>query len=64
MNRKFLYGIIVGMGIMFVLLSSLSLYEDLNRRLGHVEGYIQQLDQMIRGQQSHVVRSSDSRAAD
>ena len=60
MHKKFLTGVLVGMAVMFVLLTAVAKYDEFSRRLGFVEGYIQQLDKYLR-EQSHAVQPRSDR---
>jgi hypothetical protein len=57
--RKFLYGVLVGATIMGGVHVALDLYSDLNRRLGAVEGYLQQLDRIMRQGSNDVAPAAD-----
>lgn len=57
MHKKFLAGVLVGMIMMFGICSAIAKYDEFSRRLGYVEGYIQQLDKFLR-EQSHAVQQS------
>lgn len=57
--RKFLYGVLVGATIMAGVHIGLGLYSDLNRRVGAIEGYLQQLDRMIRQGSNDVAPATD-----
>jgi len=61
MDKNFLVGVLVGMALMFATLTVVETYRDLNTRLGFVEGYIQQLDQAIRGAQGLQMQVAPSR---
>lgn len=63
LNRKFLIGVLVGVLLATGIYSAVDRYRDLNTRLGFVEGYIRQLDHMIREQSSYVPQHDSSRAA-
>jgi hypothetical protein len=59
--RKFFYGVLVGALIVGLLHGALNLYENHERRLGAIEGYLRQLDSMIR--QSSAPADVPGRAA-
>jgi len=48
--KKFLLGVLVGASLMGCVHVGLNLYEDLHTRVSRVEGYIRQLDLMLRSQ--------------
>lgn len=58
-NRKFLVGLLCGMILMFGLMTAVASYQSMSARLGFVEGYIRQLDRMLREQSQQVAPSSN-----
>lgn len=63
MQKKFLLGVLVGCLLTYGVMSTINAYDALNKRVSYIEGYLGQLDKMLRGASTNVVGSSARRAA-
>ena len=61
--RKFLLGVLLGVLVATATYKAIDAYADLNNRVSFIEGYLQQLDKMMRQQSNADVMPSDSRRA-
>jgi len=61
--RKFLLGMLVGVMVATATYKAIDAYSALNQRVSYIEGYLRQLDQMMRQQSNADVMPADSRRA-